>query len=283
MTDPSGLCVFSTVSDGEFVERAIDRVLADSSGRFEIGLRKAGFDWFRLGKPTPALIDRRTLLANRDRQRVWLEPGAESLAGGLAGLFPKPPAHWNGRAGAELVSAIALDWPHDFALMTTGREMVMAGGSVCFPSSWRPEEKLGRPLLEIHQPVPGLNSSLAPGIDRLLRKLAPGAVFERENWGLASNPEPDLHPSLKRSGLAPDPRIDSTWLRLEHQALATFLDAPGFLFAIGLSIVPVSALLKVERWRLGLHRALEALPADVAGYKGLEPGRRRLMAQLTNA
>ena len=33
----------------------------------------------------------------------------------------------------------------------------MAYGDVCFASGWRPEEKIGRPFAEIHQPVAGMD------------------------------------------------------------------------------------------------------------------------------
>src|SRR5205807_1598666 len=44
----------------------------------------------------------------------------------------------------------------------------LAAGSVCFPSSWSLVEKMGRPLEEIHDVVPGLNDQLGKAIQSYL-------------------------------------------------------------------------------------------------------------------
>ena len=64
-------------------------------------------------------------------------------------------------------------------------EFRLVAGCVCFPSSWRLAEKLGKPLTAIHGPVPGLNEQLGAPITQFLRRLEPGIAWRRENWASA--------------------------------------------------------------------------------------------------
>ena len=42
----------------------------------------------------------------------------------------------------------------------------LIAASLCFPSRWRLADKLGQPMMAIHQPVPGFNDKLARPVDR---------------------------------------------------------------------------------------------------------------------
>src|SRR5438034_8163832 len=71
----------------------------------------------------------------------------------------------------------------------------LIAGAVCFPSGWSLQGKLGKTIDEIHAIVPGLNAALARQINAFMAKLAPGALWERENWGLSADTELNHHPS----------------------------------------------------------------------------------------
>ena len=62
----------------------------------------------------------------------------------------------------------------------------LTAASLCFPSSWTLREKFGRPLGEIHAPVPGFGAGTrtATLIDRIFDKLQPAQPVERFNWSL---------------------------------------------------------------------------------------------------
>ena len=156
--------------------------------------------------------------------------------------------------------------------------MMLHCGCVCGASSWALEEKIGRPLALIHQPVPGLNSALAPPIGNFLRKLRPGVAFTRWNWGLSASPQLDQHPSLKLPTLTPPLTAESVWVRIEDQALVALPSSGGVLFGIRVWVVPLSKLLSDPTAARGLHRALATMPDALARYKGLTAARESLMA-----
>src|SRR5262249_2194981 len=68
------------------------------------------------------------------------------------------------------------------------RDGILVGASLCFPTRWRLAEKLGRPLLEIHAPVPGFADALGDPVARFFARLAPDQGVWRANWGIADDP-----------------------------------------------------------------------------------------------
>ncbi|TIO94692.1 MAG: DUF3445 domain-containing protein, partial [Mesorhizobium sp.] len=61
----------------------------------------------------------------------------------------------------------------------------LAAGSLCFPSSWSLQEKFGKPLQQIHAPVPGFGPGTRPAdlINRMFDGLQ-GQAVERFNWSI---------------------------------------------------------------------------------------------------
>src|SRR4030095_8360963 len=60
----------------------------------------------------------------------------------------------------------------------------LVAGCVCFPSSWSLEEKMGRPLEEIHGVVPGLNAQVGKPAAGVLSRMAPGLSGLRRHLGV---------------------------------------------------------------------------------------------------
>ena len=188
---------------------------------------------------------------------------------------------WTGRSFFDPWEAGALLEP-DWAILrpdATGAFRVVAG-VVCFPSTWSLPEKLGLPIASVHEPVAGLNQSLARQIDTFLARLAVGDEWERENWGLSADPELDHHPRRERLSLTTTATLDTTWLRLERQLFAR-LQGGGLLFGIRVSVHRLDQLCELH---LGLAiriaRALETMPEPIAGYKGLSEARLPLASLL---
>ena len=75
----------------------------------------------------------------------------------------------------------------DLILMRRGENgWRLAAGSLCFPSSWSLTEKFGKPMHEIHEPVPafGPGTRTAGLIDRMFDNLQVGQPVERFNWSI---------------------------------------------------------------------------------------------------
>lgn len=145
----------------------------------------------------------------------------------------------------------------------------LRGGALCFPTSWSLEEKLGRSMDEIHGPVPGLNAALGPSVHQILGRLSADTTVERWNWGLAATPELNLHPARHMPVPALPVRLESLWLRLEHQALIALPRSGGVLFGIRVALHRLDSLVGTEAGR-GLARALDSMPPEMAEYKRVE-------------
>lgn len=187
----------------------------------------------------------------------------------------------HGEDAAGLLEQFGRRWEPDFLVLspTDSGAFVLRAGCVCFPSGWALEEKLGRPLEEIHGVVPGLNATIGAKIHQFLARLKPAAGWFRSNWGLSSSPERNQHPvrAVNQLGAVTPPQ--SVWLRVEHQML-TGLAGGGVLFGIRLESVPLTAIHGDDLLRRGLHRALATMPGEMARYKNLTAIRPALLDYL---
>ncbi len=59
---------------------------------------------------------------------------------------------------------------------------------LCAPSRWRLQEKIGRPLAAVHDPVPLYADRLARPVDRFMRHLKIGRIASRLNWSVVDDP-----------------------------------------------------------------------------------------------
>lgn len=152
---------------------------------------------------------------------------------------------------------------------------------VCFPSSWFPAEKLGRPMDLIHEPAPGLNHTLGAQIDVFLARIRPGAAWLRSNWGLSASPELNQRPDRKLPRLTPELSLQEVWLRVERQALVSLPKSSGVLFGIRIQSERLSSLVEQSpAAAAGLARAIRTMPEDVARYKGIAVARVHLLSEL---
>lgn len=256
--------------------------------RFELGLRPGSEDFFKLSADAPAILaKRREILATHGfRHAAMLDAGVPLLR--EAQRFAQDVAGIEGRETDDaLADCIALSqyWEPDFLLLRfqEAGAPVLAGGCVCFPSSWDLHEKLGRPVEAIHAPVPTLNTMLGSQIDSFLRKLKPAAVWQRWNWGMTASEEWNHHPALPHPRLAADATLASSWLRLEHQAFRLLESGAGFLFGIRVSVTRLSDVAQNRLAARRLAELLTTMPDDVARYKGLAASRLGLAAKLEAA
>jgi hypothetical protein len=176
--------------------------------------------------------------------------------------------------------ALGEAWEPDYLLLkqdaASGRFHLL-GGCVCFPSSWRFEEKVGKPLEVIHTPVPHLNEQLAAPIHNFLSRLKPGAAWCRANWGLSRSPELNQHPARGLPKLRPPLREDEVWLRVEDQALVALPESRGVLFGIRMNVIPLAEVKRHPAAARGLARALRTMPDAMLDYKSLLAAKDELL------
>lgn len=184
-----------------------------TSRPFSIGLRPVEPEnWLDIAGDDPAqmLAEKDRLIAERPRdvfaaeektdaaQREVLALVADFVTGGRSGRWRRdgsgitvagrtieierprePPLQAAGRLVAD-----------DFVLMRNGPDgWRLAAASLCFPSSWVLAEKFGKPIGEIHGPVPGFAAGTRNDelISRMFDRLQPAVIVERFNWSLQAN------------------------------------------------------------------------------------------------
>jgi hypothetical protein len=240
--------------------------------RFEFGIRPAETEWFQLELvDNPILRERRQAVAlHPDRHLPW-SPEADPVLEEMVGLFGGALGVAGRLQGRELAQELAGRWEPDFVLMRrTGSTFRMVGACVCDPSWWDPGAKLGKPIEEIHAPVPTLNTTLGDRIRTFLERLPAGTTLVRENWGLAAVPDRNLHPALDRPRLGPDSRAATTWLRVEHQAFRALPANGGVAFLIWLTVHPLSEVVRDPALARAVRDHLNSMPPEVSRYKGLD-------------
>ncbi len=219
---------------------------------------------------------------------LWQEDAGALIAEALACAeswcsLPQSSLPAASAAGTDKVRILGGAWEPDWLLLQPDAKgsFLLRAAAVCFPSSWRPEEKLGLPVWKIHSAVPTLNETLGAQIDRFLNAIEPGASWERANWGISASPERCQHPARHLPGLAAPLEERAVWVRVEHQVFYRLPGTGGLLFGIRLENIPLKAVMADAAARRGLCRALRTMPDEVARYKGLHEAREALCGLLS--
>lgn len=159
----------------------------------------------------------------------------------------------------------------------------VTAGSVCFPSSWRLRDKLGKPMHAVHGPVPefGEGSRNAAMIERIFDNMKPDVPVWRLNWSLY--PDDALFHGDEVRERRRTAELDETFLRVEYQTLRKLPASGAILFTIRIHVDPASLISRhPERQRLaaGLAGLIRQLSPEQAAYKGIAAIRQRLLERL---
>lgn len=212
-------------------------------------------DWLRVDEAYGAQMQRRcTLLAERRSDVLWLDPTAvedarEVLHEALAILpalgFTKEEDGIRCPDG-RLVTVDMNDplgtlghlVQEDICLMRKqGDAHVLVGAVLCFPASWRLAEKVGRPLVGIHAPVPEYDDSLARRVQRLFDGVRVGRPLWRFNRLWYDDPElfqPRSSTAPRR--IVPD-QDAAAFIRSERQCILRMPRSGTVVFSIHTYVV----------------------------------------------
>jgi hypothetical protein len=149
----------------------------------------------------------------------------------------------------------------------------LAAGHICIPSSWRLEEKVGRPFVEVHEPVPGISMN---GAEAMMQSLASKGPYERYAWGVTNYDVLDQEAGV-HADVAPEP----LFVRIERQTTHPLLGCDAWLFTIHPVNIPVGGLTEAQRG--GLARAIESMTEAQAAYKGLTRTRAAVVAAIRSS
>lgn len=288
-----------------------------SSTPFTIGLRPLDFaDWIEIDRHYEAhLAEKRRLYAElpervfveepdtRDAQREVLNLLVEHLKASGNCISPGDDQRRALAANLEM----ATDATHQPALKTASllvqEDLVLmrrgeggwrlAAASLCFPSSWTLLEKFGRPLQDIHQPVPdfGPGTRNAGLIERMFDSLQGQGVI-RWNWSMQlddalynpfSMSQRGARAANRPSRFGDQEGIARCFIRVERQTLRKLPVSRDILFTIRIHLDPLMALANhPDRTRIATSFAdqLAELEQAQLDYKGLAADRDHLVKTL---
>lgn len=151
----------------------------------------------------------------------------------------------------------------------------LAAGSVCFPSRWRLQDKLGRSLAGIHAPVPGYDERLSRPVDTVFDRLRADYPSVRFNWSIVDTPNLFLPATDSETPIDSTISIenagDRLWLRIERQTLRRLPQTGGIVFGIHTAIQSLAEVKRDSEKACHLAEAIEQLPVAGRIYKGLLP------------
>ncbi len=275
--------------------------------RFEMGAKALDpKDWIQLDDDREAdLAEKRRLLASRHDEVVAVRPGSEAAQAELATHLARHLARHHAdryefadgvlRSKSDGESWTPADtdlapidqagrWvQEDLCLMQKqGEAWHLTAASVCFPTRWRLGDKIGRPMAEIHAPVPGLEARLGRRIDNLFARLGPARGVWRVNWSLLDDPalfQPAGHGEERPvADLGADNAGARIWLRSERQTLTSLPRSGAIVFTIRIHRSPLSALAGRPKDCAALAGVLATLSPEMSLYKSV----RRLQPALSD-
>lgn len=216
----------------------VETLLPDArvSGPLRMGLvRLAESEWLR---PEPNLSPRAAAFDDHP-EAVQVLPEARAAEAELAamlcidgGLEQIARAHWE-----------------DFCLLTQdapGERFRLTGAAVGFPTDWHLAEKMGRPMMEVHEPIDGYAEQLAAGVDRFLEGLRAPHIFGRTNAFVL--PADDLRympaqaAEARFAHVTTDNAGDTLFVRCERETLRRLPRSQAIVFTIGIHVTPLGSL-----------------------------------------
>jgi hypothetical protein len=147
--------------------------------------------------------------------------------------------------------------------------LILVGACLCFPSRWRLAEKMGRPMLAIHGPVPGLNARIGATIDRFLLGLKAGNIYTRTNWSLTTDPALFQPVALPYGPIGPGDAGEQVFYRVERQTLRSLPESGAVLFGIRVHQHKLADFAAIPAQRRALAAAVAALDASLVAYKSM--------------
>jgi dimethylamine monooxygenase subunit A len=155
---------------------------------------------------------------------------------------------------------------------------------LCFPSRWRLHEKLGKPLVAVHGPVPHYAERLAAPVDRFMAKVKPGHIASRLNWSVLDDPAM-YQPTGKwreasNTAITAANAGDTLYLRVERQTLTRLPQSGAVLFGIRVHSYPLATAITTPEAAARLAEAVRALPEATVRYKSLKAFGPALLAWL---
>ncbi|WP_367181285.1 DUF3445 domain-containing protein [uncultured Roseobacter sp.] len=215
--------------------------------------------WLRVDEAYAAqMAHRRHLIATRRADVYWQDPTAadaarEVLSEALKHL-PALGFEVSGQmcrcpdgavvdlAGDAPLLALGQILQEDICLMEKRRDAhVLNAAILCFPASWRLREKVGRPLIAIHDTVAEYDDAIARRVQRLFDGVQVGRPLWRYNRLWYDDPELFQPRSASEPRRIAPGQAEAAYQRAERQSLVRLPQTGAVVFSIHTYVVKRSA------------------------------------------
>lgn len=202
-----------------------------------------------ISSPDQEIIRRKKLELEKYGNDLWAQEQ------GLETVITKAAEYCN--VFSNNIIDIALRLEEDVAVMHKGR---LAAICFCFPSGFKPSERVGMLLEDIHKPVADneLLVKASPGISRVMCEQA---SFRRYVWTITNNPYLSNHPDTKINDIPHT--MDDLYFRYETQTTAK-VDDQTSLFFVKVDVVPLKNVYNKK-----ILDSINSMSKNVLEYKNL--------------
>ena len=167
--------------------------------------------------------------------------------------------------------------PEDILIMlptakgTPNADWVLGAASLCFPSHWSLQDKMGKSIRAIHSPVPNFAEVLARPVIRFLSNMQIGKLSQRLNWSLQT--EDKLHTphptTTKFTGKTANEWGDIIHIRIERQCFFKLPVTGAIIFSIRTSLAPLNRFQKTPEFPHTVLQQTEKLSEAFYSYKNI--------------
>ena len=250
-------------------------------------------DWLEFAEDTPSQMAERRRLLTETPEAVLAclpeaEPAAQELLEVLATYLCTHHPAWFRREGALIHNDLlgeTVDLTASHPLSTAGRLVQedfclmqehqgahhLTGAVLCFPTRWSLAEKLGHPLITVHEKVPFYAEKLGNPVERFFRALRLGRLAQRLNWSVIDDPALFQLKGKGRDGIdptiTPENALTRLYLRVERQTFRRLPTTNAVVFGIRVHVTPLDRVTQDPTEATRLTEALKALPPEMAHYK----------------
>ncbi len=163
----------------------------------------------------------------------------------------------------------------DFCLLQEAQgHYVLTAASVCSPSNWKLEDKIGKTVDQIHAPVPEYASELSARVNRFLQHLKVNKPLQRFNWSLQAGNEllwrDDVESAAATSEVESSGDADSVYWRVERQSFLRLPQSGAIVFAIRIYLHSADRLRALVDFDSIKKQLIANLPAAQRHYKQLD-------------
>lgn len=179
--------------------------------------------------------------------------------------FVKDLSEFCGFKPTNSITEIALQLEEDIAILYDGKLVSML---FCFPSGFKPTEKVGMSFAEMHAPVAD-SETLIKMADKVIQVISrPGSQYRRNVWTLTSSPRLSRHPHYVIDEPVPQ-SISDLYFRKETQTTVGMGDGRTVFFFVKVEVEPLEKIWQDEEMRAKIVSSINSMTDATLMYKGL--------------